>query len=100
MMPLKMLLLTVLLLEASLQHVQAARAPNAGRECCMEFFKGAIPIRRLVAWYRTSAECPKDAIVLVTIQDKYICSDPKARHTMKAVRYLESLRKSQASESS
>ncbi|KAM4833562.1 C-C motif chemokine 17 [Thomomys bottae] len=99
-MPLKMLLLTVLFLEASLQHIQAARAPNTGRECCMEFFKGAIPLGRLVAWYRTSTECPKDAVVFVTTQDKYICSDPKARRTTRAVSYLEKLRKSQASKSS
>ncbi|XP_048211476.1 C-C motif chemokine 17 [Perognathus longimembris pacificus] len=100
MTPLKMLLLTVLLLEVSLQHVQAARAPNAGRECCMEFFKGAIPVKRLAAWYRTSTECPKDAIVFVTTQGKFICSDPKNRHTKKAVRYLENLKRSQASKSS
>lgn len=43
--------------------VSVARATNVGRECCLEFFKGAIPVRKLVAWYRTSAECPRDAFV-------------------------------------
>ncbi|KAM5133248.1 C-C motif chemokine 17 [Callospermophilus lateralis] len=94
MSPLKTLLLAALLLGASLQSIRAARATNVGRECCMEFFKGAIPIRKLVTWYRTSAECPKDAIVLVTTQGKSICSDPKDRHVKKAVRLLQRLVKS------
>lgn len=40
-----------------------ARGTNVGRECCLEYFKGAIPISRLTRWYKTSGECPKDAIV-------------------------------------
>ncbi|XP_021510641.1 C-C motif chemokine 17 [Meriones unguiculatus] len=92
MMSLQMLLLAALLLGTSLQHASAARATNVGRECCLEYFKGAIPLRRLVAWYRTSAECPRDAIVFVTVQDRLICSDPKDKHVKKAIRYLRNLR--------
>ncbi|KAM6223746.1 C-C motif chemokine 17 [Rhynchocyon petersi] len=88
MTPRKMLLLTVLLLEASLQHGQAARATNVGRECCLEYFKGAIPLQRLVAWYRTSEECPRKAVVLMTVQGKTICSNPKEKHVKKAIKYL------------
>ncbi|KAM6177430.1 C-C motif chemokine 17 [Erethizon dorsatum] len=96
MMPLQTLLLATLLLGASLQHGRAARATNVGRECCLEYFNGAIPTRKLVRWYRTSAECPRDAIVFVTVQGRLICSDPEARHVRKAVRYLQSLTKSQS----
>ncbi|XP_047386050.1 C-C motif chemokine 17 [Sciurus carolinensis] len=94
MSPLKTLLLAALLLGASLQHIHAARATNVGRECCLEYFKGAIPVRKLVTWYRTSAECPRDAIVLVTAQGRFICSDPKDRHVKKAIRHLQSFVKS------
>ncbi|XP_037672144.1 C-C motif chemokine 17 [Choloepus didactylus] len=95
--PLKTLLLITLLLGASLQHGEAARATNVGRECCLEYFKGAIPSRRLVTWYKTSEECPRAAIVLVTVQGKSVCSDPKDPRVKKAVRYLKSLSKSQGS---
>ncbi|CAO2610436.1 C-C motif chemokine 17 [Lemmus lemmus] len=43
--------------------VLSARATNVGLECCLKYFKGAIPVRRVVTWYRTSAECRRDAIV-------------------------------------
>ncbi|XP_032279920.1 C-C motif chemokine 17 [Halichoerus grypus] len=92
MTPLKMLLLVALLLGASLQVTQAARGTNVGRECCLEYFKGAIPLKRLKMWYKTSRECPKEAIVLVTVHDKSICSDPKDKRVQKAVRYLKSMR--------
>ncbi|XP_052584614.1 C-C motif chemokine 17 isoform X1 [Peromyscus californicus insignis] len=117
MMSLRILLLAALLLGTSLQHASAgeswaqigegregappphtpaaeaqARATNVGRECCLEYFKGAIPIRKLVTWYRTSAECPRDAIVFVTVQGRFICSDPKDKHVKKAIRHLQSLR--------
>ncbi|CAH7080414.1 Ccl17 [Phodopus roborovskii] len=91
MMSLRILFLAVLLLGTSLQHASTARATNVGRECCLEYFKGAIPIRRLVTWYRTSVECPRDAIVFVTIQGRSICSDPKDRHVKKAIRHLQRL---------
>ncbi|XP_053458571.1 C-C motif chemokine 17 [Nycticebus coucang] len=86
---LKTLLLAALLLGASLQHIHAARATNVGRECCPEHFKGVIPIKKLVRWYRTSVECPKDAIVLITVQDKYICSNPDDARVKKAVKHLQ-----------
>ncbi|XP_057349575.1 C-C motif chemokine 17 isoform X1 [Manis pentadactyla] len=65
-----------------------ARATNVGRECCLEYFRGAIPFRKLATWHRTSVECPKEAIVFVTVQGKSICSDPKDMRVKKAVRYL------------
>ncbi|XP_012662265.1 C-C motif chemokine 17 [Otolemur garnettii] len=86
---LKMLLLAALLLGASLQHVHAARATNVGRECCLEYFNSAIPIRKLVDWYKTSPECPKKAIVFITIQDRYICSNPDDRKVKRAVKHLQ-----------
>uniref|UniRef100_A0A452V8V6 C-C motif chemokine n=2 Tax=Ursus maritimus TaxID=29073 RepID=A0A452V8V6_URSMA len=92
MIPLKMLVLVMLLLGASLQVTHAARGTNVGRECCLEYFKGAIPLRRLKMWYRTSRECPKEAIVLVTVQDKPICSDPKDMRVKRAIRYLKSMK--------
>ncbi|KAK7804483.1 hypothetical protein U0070_022101 [Myodes glareolus] len=91
MMSLRTLLLAALLLGTFLQHTSAARATNVGRECCLKYFKGAIPIRRVVMWYRTSAECRRDAIVFVTVQGKSICSDPKDKHVKKALRNLRSL---------
>ncbi|XP_008066239.1 C-C motif chemokine 17 [Carlito syrichta] len=94
MAPLKTLALVILLLGASLQHIHAARGTNVGRECCLEYFKGAIPIKRLVSWYQTSAECPKNAVVLVTVRGRAICSDPNDRRVKKAVRHLQSLAKS------
>ncbi|XP_007946213.1 C-C motif chemokine 17 [Orycteropus afer afer] len=89
----KMLFLAALLLGASLQHSQAARATNVGRECCLEYFKGVIPLRRLRAFYRTSAECPRDAVVFLTAQGKAICSNPKESWVKKAVKHLENLMK-------
>ncbi|XP_010965599.3 C-C motif chemokine 17 [Camelus bactrianus] len=86
---LKMLFLVVLLLGASLKDTHAARGVNVGRECCLEYFKGAIPLKKLVRWYWTSVECPRDAIVLVTRQGRSICSDPKDAWVKKAVRYLQ-----------
>ncbi|XP_036866682.1 C-C motif chemokine 17 isoform X2 [Manis javanica] len=88
MTPLKVLLLVTLVLGASLQDTHAARATNVGRECCLEYFRGAIPFRKLATWHRTSAECPKEAIVFVTVHGKSICSDPKDMRVKKAVRYL------------
>ncbi|XP_062965982.1 C-C motif chemokine 17 [Cynocephalus volans] len=88
MTPLKMLLLVAFLLGASLQCIHAVRATNVGRECCLEYFNGAIPVKKLVKWYKTSEECPREAIVLVTIQGKSVCSDPEDRRVKKAVKHL------------
>ncbi|KAF5919676.1 C-C motif chemokine 17 [Diceros bicornis minor] len=89
MTPLKMLFLVALLLGASLQVTHAARATNVGRECCLEHFKGAIPMKKLTAWYRTSTDCPRDSVVFVTIQGRSICSDPKDTRVQKAMRLLQ-----------
>ncbi|XP_029420268.1 C-C motif chemokine 17 isoform X1 [Nannospalax galili] len=67
-----------------------ARGTNVGQECCLDYFKGAVPIRKLVTWYRTSAECRRNAIVFVTIQGRSICLDPNSKHVKRAIRYLES----------
>ncbi|XP_006748631.1 C-C motif chemokine 17 [Leptonychotes weddellii] len=99
MTPLKMLLLVALLLGASLQVTHATRGTNVGREGCLEYFKGAIPLKRLKMWYKTSRECPKEAIVLVTVHDKSICLDPKDTRVKNAVRYLKSRRDSGLQES-
>ncbi|XP_059986737.1 C-C motif chemokine 17 [Lagenorhynchus albirostris] len=90
---LKMLLLAALL-GASLQDTHAARGANVGRECCLQYFKGAIPFRKLVRWYRTSGDCPRDAIVLVTLHGRSICSDPKDGWVKKAAKYLQNTTKS------
>ncbi|XP_004468557.1 C-C motif chemokine 17 [Dasypus novemcinctus] len=97
MTPLQTLLLAALLLGASLQHSRAALGPNVGRECCREHFKGVIPIRKLATWYPTSADCPRAAIVLVTVQGRAICSDPKDPRVKKAVRRLKRLSESRGS---
>ncbi|XP_034378038.1 C-C motif chemokine 17 [Arvicanthis niloticus] len=91
-MSLQMLLLAAMLLGTSLQHASAARGTNVGRECCLDYFKGAIPIRKLVTWYRTSPECPRDAIVFVTVQGRLICADPKGKHVKKTIRHLSNQR--------
>ncbi|XP_036690959.1 C-C motif chemokine 17 [Balaenoptera musculus] len=90
---LKMLLLAALLLGASLQDTHAARGANVGRECCLQYFKGAIPLRKLVRWYRTPGDCPRDAIVLVTLRGRSICSDPKDVQVKKAVKHLQNTTK-------
>lgn len=40
-----------------------ARAGSVGRECCLQFYKGSISQYELVDWYRTSGNCPNNAIV-------------------------------------
>ncbi|XP_036131964.1 C-C motif chemokine 17 [Molossus molossus] len=94
MTPVKMLLLVTLLLGASLQATHAARGTNVGRECCLEYFQGAIPTRRLVAWYRTSEDCSKRAIVFVTVQGKFICMNPDETKVKAAIKYLKNVMKS------
>ncbi|XP_023602038.1 C-C motif chemokine 17 isoform X1 [Myotis lucifugus] len=71
-----------------------ARGINVGRECCVEYFKGAIPVRRVVRWYRTSEECPRAAVVFVTVQGRSICANPKETTVKKAVKYLRTIMKS------
>ncbi|MBV95524.1 C-C motif chemokine 17, partial [Eschrichtius robustus] len=98
---LKRLPLAALLLAASLQDTHAARGANVGRECCLQYFKGAIPLRKLVRWYRTPEDCPRDAIVLrvlvsaglVTLHGRSICSDPKDVQVKKAVKHLQNTTK-------
>uniref|UniRef100_A0A673VBU6 Chemokine interleukin-8-like domain-containing protein n=1 Tax=Suricata suricatta TaxID=37032 RepID=A0A673VBU6_SURSU len=67
-----------------------AQATSFGQHCSLECFKGTIPVRKLMMWYRTSAECPGDAIVV-------LYSDPKDKKRQKVVRFLQSLMKSQGS---
>ncbi|KAF6287681.1 C-C motif chemokine ligand 17 [Rhinolophus ferrumequinum] len=93
MTPLKMTLLVTLLLAASLQDTHAVRATNVGRECCLKYYKGAVPLRRLVQWYKTPEDCPKDAIVFLTVQGKSICSDPNDVRVKKAVKHLKNIKK-------
>ncbi|XP_045675097.1 C-C motif chemokine 17 [Phyllostomus hastatus] len=88
MTPVKMLLLVTLLLGAALRDAHAARGTNVGRECCLEYFKGAVPVHKVAKWYRTSEECPKNAIVFVTLQGKSICMNPNETRVKKAVKHL------------
>ncbi|XP_027627633.1 C-C motif chemokine 17 [Tupaia chinensis] len=90
MSPLKTLPLLTLILGASLHHVLAARGTNVGRECCLNFFSGAIPVKKVVTWYKTSTECPKK---LVTIQGRSICSDPEDKMVKKAIQHVQGRRK-------
>ncbi|XP_036897594.1 C-C motif chemokine 17 [Sturnira hondurensis] len=94
MIPVKMLLLVTLLLGASLQDAHAARGTNVGRECCLEYFKGAVPVSRVVTWYHTPEECPKNAIVFVTRQGRYICMNPEDTKVKKAMKHLRKIMKS------
>ncbi|XP_024407261.1 C-C motif chemokine 17 [Desmodus rotundus] len=98
MTPVKMLLLVTLLLGAALQDARAARGTNVGRECCLEYFKGTVPVSRVMTWYRTSDECPKNAIVFVTVQGRSICTNPeeaRVKKTIKAIKHLRKITKSQ-----
>ncbi|XP_022411647.1 C-C motif chemokine 17 isoform X1 [Delphinapterus leucas] len=70
-----------------------SRGTSVGRECCLEYFKGAIPFRKLVRWFRTPGDCPRDAIVLVTLRGRSICSDPKEVWVKKAVKHLQNTTK-------
>ncbi|XP_058899842.1 C-C motif chemokine 17 isoform X2 [Kogia breviceps] len=90
---LKLLLLAALILGASLQDTHATRGASVGRECCLEYFKEASPLRKLVRWYRTPEDCPRDAIVLVTLRGRSICSDPKDVRVKKAVKHLKNTTK-------
>ncbi|ELW66194.1 C-C motif chemokine 17 [Tupaia chinensis] len=80
MSPLKTLPLLTLILGASLHHVLAARGTNVGRECCLNFFSGAIPVKKVVTW-------------LVTIQGRSICSDPEDKMVKKAIQHVQGRRK-------
>lgn len=51
-----------------------ARATSVGQGCYLEHFKGTIPVGKLMIWYRTSAECPGDAIV---VEVPIHCSAPR-----------------------
>ncbi|KAM5296768.1 C-C motif chemokine 17 [Glossophaga mutica] len=93
MTPVKMLLLVTLLLGASLQDARAARGTNVGRECCLEYFKGAVPVGRVVAWYQTSDDCPKNAVVFVTLQGRSICKNPEESRVKKATKLLRKIKK-------
>ncbi|KAG8524337.1 C-C motif chemokine 17, partial [Galemys pyrenaicus] len=70
------------------------RAVHVGLECCLEFNRKPIPLRRLVGWGRTSEECSKMAILLITAQGRVICSDPKDPKTKRALKYLQRAKKS------
>ncbi|XP_066876217.1 C-C motif chemokine 17 isoform X1 [Kogia breviceps] len=70
-----------------------SRGASVGRECCLEYFKEASPLRKLVRWYRTPEDCPRDAIVLVTLRGRSICSDPKDVRVKKAVKHLKNTTK-------
>ncbi|XP_036296203.1 C-C motif chemokine 17 [Pipistrellus kuhlii] len=93
MTPWKTLLLLALLLGASLQGARAARGVNVGRECCAEYFEGAIPVRRVVRWYRTSEECTRDAFVFVTVQGRSICANPEDASVKRAIKHLKKIMK-------
>ncbi|XP_066099452.1 C-C motif chemokine 17 [Saccopteryx bilineata] len=92
MTPLKVLFLVTLLLGAFLQETRAARGTNVGQECCMEYFRGAIPFKKLVTWHWTSEDCPRRALVFVTARGRSICVNPQDARVRKAVKYLQTVR--------
>uniref|UniRef100_A0A9L0JG79 Chemokine interleukin-8-like domain-containing protein n=1 Tax=Equus asinus TaxID=9793 RepID=A0A9L0JG79_EQUAS len=68
-----------------------------GQECCLEYLQGTIPARKLMPWYRTSVECPRDVIFQTTHRPRSLllsCSDPKDTRVKKAVRHMRSFMKS------
>uniref|UniRef100_A0A8C4LZM9 Chemokine interleukin-8-like domain-containing protein n=1 Tax=Equus asinus TaxID=9793 RepID=A0A8C4LZM9_EQUAS len=70
------------------------RMTSVGQECCLEYLQGTIPARKLMPWYRTSVECPRD-VIAVSLQGLLLsCSDPKDTRVKKAVRHMRSFMKS------
>uniref|UniRef100_A0A8C9SJN8 Chemokine interleukin-8-like domain-containing protein n=1 Tax=Scleropages formosus TaxID=113540 RepID=A0A8C9SJN8_SCLFO len=58
------LLLAIL---CSHQLVSSAIIPGLSVDCCPKYHKGIIPIKQIVSYYKTSSDCPKQAIVWVSI---------------------------------
>ncbi|XP_018594859.1 C-C motif chemokine 18-like [Scleropages formosus] len=64
------LLLAIL---CSHQLVSSAIIPGLSVDCCPKYHKGIIPIKQIVSYYKTSSDCPKQAIVFRTRRNSTFC---------------------------
>ncbi|XP_029109204.1 C-C motif chemokine 3-like [Scleropages formosus] len=72
------ILSAVLLLAMLCSHqlVSGAILPSASNDCCVKFFKGVIPLKKIMSYYKTSSSCPKQAIVMKTDKGQQ-CVNPE-----------------------
>ncbi|XP_043916197.1 monocyte chemotactic protein 1B-like [Protopterus annectens] len=74
----KSAVITVMLLTACLHYSNAV--PSAVEEastCCYTFAGKPVSIKRLKGFYWTSSTCSKKAVVLITMKNKEICTNPE-----------------------
>ncbi|RXN21899.1 monocyte chemotactic 1B-like protein [Labeo rohita] len=83
-----------LVIFCSVQMTSASEAANTPPECCVEFSNVKIPVKLVASYSWTNSNCPKRAIVLVTVPrdsttQKQFCTDPKEKWVQRAINYLD-----------
>ncbi|NXB11769.1 CCL17 protein, partial [Cnemophilus loriae] len=56
-------------------------------ECCFEHARK--PIRHPRSFYETSKDCPKPAVVIVSVNGDEICANPKKEWVKKTIKWLQ-----------
>ncbi|XP_020007002.1 C-C motif chemokine 8-like [Castor canadensis] len=81
------LLCLMLIAAASSTHVLAQpESVTAPITCCFNMITKKIPIQKLKSY--TSTQCPQEAVIFKTKQDKEICADPKEKWVKDSLKLL------------
>ncbi|XP_078066432.1 C-C motif chemokine 3-like 1 [Mustelus asterias] len=89
----KLLIILALGLTISIcsQQVSAARSIPVGTLCCDRYIKRALPLNRLVNYFRvrSTRNCSRAAVIFKTVTDRLVCAYPDHPWVQDRVRDLE-----------
>ncbi|XP_008846342.1 C-C motif chemokine 14 [Nannospalax galili] len=63
--------------------------PYHPSECCFTYVTHPVPHDRILDYYKTSSECPKPGIVLITKKGRSICAKPRDEWVQEYIKDLK-----------
>ncbi|XP_072543230.1 C-C motif chemokine 18-like [Salminus brasiliensis] len=82
-------LLLALLVILYLQSCVEGQNANGPGQCCFNFRKKPIPVRRIVKYAVTRPDCPKPGVILTNRRGDSVCVDPGDKWVKQAMDQID-----------